>query len=171
MSKLFKISGNFTENGEWTIHNPAFAGEIAVDENGKFCGWCEQIYAEGSNGHYDEKPCENNKTRCVVGALAEENHGYSLLFFKLSNDEWQTPLSYEIHTDSTADCVWSAKDPGGGFVAQGNAMVTLEEIHYSKSKASRIRNHFRKMYTSTIVNDTLLQEVGSWKKKTLVLWT
>lgn len=159
------------ENGDWAKPDPAFEGRIAVDENGKFCGWCEQACAEGSSNYHEDKLCESDKTRCLVGALAEEGDGYSLLFFKLSNDEWQPPLSYEIHATSTADCVWSAKDPGGGFVAMGNAMVSLEELQRSESSADRIRKQFREMYVSTAENDALLQEVGSLQKKALVLWT
>ena len=172
MSKIFRISGNFTEYGEWTKYNPAFRGEIVVNEMGKFYGWCEQFCAEGS-ARWNREPVpvnEFNKIRCLVGALAEEDGGYSLLFFKLSNTPWQTPLLYEIHGESVADCTWSAEDPSGGFVSQGNAMVLLEELPYSEDVTNKIKEHFCEVDISLNKNDELVQEVDSWQAKTFVRW-
>ncbi len=170
MSKIFKVSGNFTEDGEWAKQNPAFKGEIIVNETGKFYGWCEQLYIEGSAGNKSGLTGEISKVRCLVGALAEEEGGYSLLFFKLSNTPWQTPLLYEIHGASAADCIWSAKDPNGGFVPQGNASVLLEEVPYSEENADKIKKHFCDVDISVSPNDELVRRVDSWKAKTVVRW-
>lgn len=170
MSKIFRISGNYTENGEWTKCSPAFEGKIVVNELGKFYGWCEQFCAEGSAGHDCGPVNEINKIRCLVGALAKEDGGYSLLFFKLSSTPWQTPLLYEIHSTSTADCVWSAEDPSGGFIPYGNAVVLLEELSYSEDDANKIKEHFCDIDISLNKNDELVQEVDSWQAKTFVQW-
>ena len=170
MSKIFKISGNFTQNGEWTKSNPAFTGEIVVNDSGKFYGWCEQFCIEETDDLQIGGVSEDEETRYLIGALAKECNGYSLLFFKLSNAPWQAPLSYEIHDASAADCVWAAKDPCGGFVPQGNAMVSLEEVPYSKADAEQVRERFCDADISISENDALVQEVNSWNKKSLVLW-
>ena len=153
MSKIFKISGNFTENGKWTKHNPAFEGEIVVNDEGKFYGWCEQFCSEGSAGYNCDTVSDINKVRCMVGALAEEGEGYSLLFYKLPNMPLQTPLLYEIHSTSPADCIWSAEDPGGGFVSYGNAEVFVEEISYSEEAINGVRERFSEMDISFSKND------------------
>ena len=170
MSKIFRISGNYTENGEWAKCSPAFAGKIVVNEMGKFYGWCEQFCTEGSAGHDCGPVNETNKIRCLVGALAEEGEGYSLLFYKLPSMSLQTPLLYEIHSASAVDCVWSAEDPGGGFVSHGNAEVVVEEIPYSENAAISIRERFCETDISLSKNDWLIREVDSWQAKNLVLW-
>ena len=170
MSKIFKISGNFTQNGEWTNPDPAFAGEIVVNETGKFYGWCDQYSTEGTNDLQAGGVYEIDETRYLIGALAKEGDGYSLLFFKLSNAPWQTPLLYEIHDVSATDCIWAAMDFDGDFAPKGNAMVSLEEIPYSKADAEQVRERFYDADISINENDALVQEVASWHKKSLVLW-
>ena len=171
MGKIFRISGNFTQNGEWAKPNPAFIGEIVVNEDGKFYGWCEQYCVEGVIDLQVGGVYEVDEFRYLIGALAKECDGYSLLFFKLSNAPWQAPLSYEIHDASAADCIWSAKDPSGGFVPRGNAMVSLEEIPYSEAEVEYVKELFCDADISINVNDDLVRKVESWHKKTLVLWT
>lgn len=171
MSKLFKISGNFTEGGDWIAPAFAFEGEIAVNHEGKFYGWCEQAFIEGVSSQEEAVQRDADKVRSLVGALAEEGDGYSLMFFKLSNDTWQTPLLYEFHSASAADSIWSAEDPGGGFVPWGNAQIYLTEIPYSDAAATHIKDRFGETDISISRNDTLIREVDSWQSKNLVLWT
>lgn len=166
MSKIFKISGNYMQDGEWMEPNPAFVGEIVVDETGKFCGWCEELY-----GRYkDNDALISGRIRYLVGAIARESNGYSLLFFKLSNCKSLAPLLYEIHSDIHADCYWAAMGFFGGFAAQGNARVTLEELPYSEERADQIKLRFDNLDEEISENSALIQEVSSWQQKTLVLW-
>ncbi len=171
MSKLFKISGNFTYGGDWIAPESAFEGEIAVNHDGKFYGWCEQRFVEGVSGRKDAIQRSADKVRSLVGALAEEGAGYSLTFFKLSNSSLQVPLLYEFHDASAADSIWSAEDPGGGFVPQGNARISLEEIPYSDAATAHIRDRFGETDISISQNDAMIREVDSWQPKNLVLWT
>ena len=170
MSKIFKISGNFMQDGEWSKPDPAFIGKIAVNEDGKFCGYCKQLCIEGVSDKNNNEVRNVDKYRALVGAMAEEGDGYSLLFFKLSNEPWQAPLAYEVHDSSLADSVWSAKDPSGGFVAQGNARAWLEELSYTEESETRIKEQFCEVDISIGANNELINELGKWQKKTLVLW-
>lgn len=170
LSTLFSISGDFTNDGGWIEIGPMFNGKILVDEVGKFCGYCEQHYTEGDGGRCDEDACEAVKMRGIVGAIAKEGDGYSLLFYKLSNAPWQAPLLYEIHDASPTNCIWSAKDPGGGFIPRGNARVSLEELPYSKEIEDGIKVKFGEVDLENDCNKALVQEVGSWRKEPLVLW-
>lgn len=166
MSKMiFRISGNMMQDGEWMQPDPAFVGEIVVDEDGKFFGWCDSLYINNREQH-----SEPNWQHFLTGAVAEENGGYSLLFFRLSNVIWQPPMVCEIHDTSPADCVWAAKDPGGSFVPQGNARAKLEKLAYSDEYAERIKQRFQEVDTTIDHNAELIQEVDSWQQKKLVLW-
>ena len=169
LSKIFKISGNFMQDGEWVKPDPAFEGEIVVDKDGKFCGYCSQPHISESEKYYGENH-DNREIRSLVGAVAKEGKGYSLLLFKLSNDDEQMPLSYEIHDASVADCIWSAKDPYGGFVSHGNAKISLSEMPYSEKEAKSIMAKFCEVDKNVGDNEALICEVDSWQKKALVLW-
>ena len=59
MSKIFKISGNFTQHGEWSAPDPSFVGEIVVDDANTFCGYCDELY--------DSEMSALNKTRFLAG--------------------------------------------------------------------------------------------------------
>lgn len=170
MSKIFKISGVFTRDGSWVEPDPAFEGEIVVNDAGKFYGWCEQFCLEGSESNEVKEFDGFNKTRYLIGALAEEFGGYSVALFKLANVEWQAPIFYETHDVSSADSIWAAKDPGGCFVPYGNARISLTKLPFSENAAVRIKNRFSEANISINENDDLLREVESWREKTLVLW-
>lgn len=146
--------------------DPVFRGEIVVNQDGKFCGYCHEVNESAK----DSDSLSARKTRSVVGAVAIEGEGYSLLLFKLSNDAKQPPLSYEIHELSNAGCFWSVKDLYGGFIPQGNAKIALEELPYSKEAADRIITKFYEVDNNIGDNEALICEVDSWQKKTLVLW-
>ena len=165
MSKIFKISGNYTENGEWLKPDPAFVGEIVTDETGKFCGWCEELHEQCADVQEISAGL-----KYLVGAVADESEGQSLSFFKMTNDEQSEPLFYDIHGVSAANGYWAAKGPCGGFVSEGNARALLEELPYSEEDADRIKMRFREVNEDVNGNGELIQEVGSWQKKILVLW-
>ena len=166
MSKLFKISGNMMMDGKWLEPDPEFAGEIVVDEAGKFCGWCEKLADKKR-----EDIAKANWQFYLVGTMADENHGYSLQFLELSNVPWRPAVLFEIHTTSGADSIWSAKDPGGGFVPYGNARVDLEELEYSEEHADRVKRRFRAVDININHNGELIQIAHGWRKRTLVLWS
>ena len=158
------------QDGEWAKPDPAFEGEIFVNKEGKFRGYCKQPYVNESAKYYGEEVCSSGTIRPIIGAVAKEGAGYSLVLFKLSNEEYQVPLSYEIHDASLADCIWSVKDPYGGFVPHGNARIVLEEEPYSTEKAKRIISRFDEADKKIGDNEALICEVDSWEKKSLVLW-
>lgn len=168
LSKIFKISGNYTQDGKWAEPDPAFAGEIVVDETGKFCGWCEELCGRYADTDATQKMPA--KIRYLVGAVAKESEGYSLSFFKMTNEAQLMPLFYEIHGVSTTNGYWAARDLCCGFAAQGNARALLEELPYSEKDADRIKKRFREVDEDVNGNSALIREVGLWQQKNLVLW-
>ena len=149
--------------------DPAFTGEIVVDETGKFCGCCEILH-DGVVKCYSGEGCKINQYKYLVGAVTQESGGHSLAFFKLSNGPKQEPLFYEIHDASPADSYWGTMCSFGGFAAQGNARVTLEELPYSEEEAGRIKAQFREVDCGVNYNGEMIAEVGEWQKKILVIW-
>lgn len=155
MSKIFRISGNFTENGKWAEPDPAFAGEIVVDKEGRFCGYCDELYGD-EGGRYTGDNYALNKVRYLVGSVAEKNDGYGVRFYKLSNDPWQAPLIYNQH-HAENEGFWGALTvlnlPIGDFTYMGEARISLEELPYTEEDADRIKARFGELDIS--VNDDL----------------
>ena len=148
----------------------AFIGKIVVNKKGKFFGWCNQYYTEGNGNCKNGRIRKYSEVRYLVGALAKEGRGYSVACVKLSNADWQSALFYETHDLSLADSVWSIKDPGGGFIPQGNAEIQLKKLPHSKKEIAKIRRRFKEMNVSTNNNQTWIKMVKAWHKRTLVLW-
>ena len=155
MSKLFKISGNFVQYGEWSTPDPSFAGEIFVDDANVFCGYCNELYDS-------DMLSEINKTRFLAGALAPngKNGKTGIAFYKMSNDPIQSPLMYVIpDLENIQSGEWAALGGFGYFEPQGKAKITIDEITHSEDKENYIKSQFEKVDRSIGVNDQLLEQV------------
>lgn len=123
--KIFKIKGNFEQNGEWSTPDPGFEGKIVVDDEGTLFGWCDELYEMPSEA------TKEDKVRYLVGVYNKGDN--QIKFYKLSNDRMQVPLLYErIFVDGEAVCDWSAasfEDSGVVFQKNGDAKIELEEIN------------------------------------------
>ena len=156
MSKIFKISGNFTQKGEWIKPDPSFTGKIVVDDANAFYGYCNEIY--------DSHMPKVNKTRFLVGAFAPNGKDGKLgiAFYKISNDLDQAPLMYVVpDLDDTENGSWAVLYPFiifAHFTQQGKAKITVEEVIYSKDKANRIKSRFEKLDRSIPYADQLLSQ-------------
>lgn len=154
MGKIFKISGNFMQNGEWAQPDPSFTGEIFVDDASIFCGYCNELYASHMS--------EVNKTRFLAGAFAPngKNGKTGIAFYKMSNDPIQAPLMYVMpDLDNVQSGSWAALGLFGYFEPQGKAKITIEEATYSEDDESRIKSQFEEVDKSINGNDQLLEQV------------
>ena len=143
-----------------------------MDDAGKVCGWCSELYDAPTKERLPKELLGGaNATRYLVGAMAPENNGYSILMFKLSNVRQQAPLLYEIHDAYPEDCSWSAMSLIGGFFSQGRAKIELEELPYSEEKANQIKERFDEVDLAVNNNLDLVHEVAEWKQKPITIWT
>ena len=151
MSKIFKISGNFMEYGEWSTPDPSFTGEIVVDDANVFCGYCTELYNS-----------RKSEIRFLAGAFASNgrNGKIGIAFYKMSNNPIYAPQMYII-LDLEDICPGSWKELyfGSYFVFRGGAKIAVEEVTYSEDEESRIKSQFEKIDRSINCNSQLLEQV------------
>lgn len=118
MGKIFEISGNTKENGEWTQPDPSFAGKIALCDDGHIQGYCDRL-------HDAKEP-----RRYIYGKFGKSRRSgkEGLVFFMLSETEPTTPtLLFVINDlDGNSDNEW-AEMHGIGFRPKDGAKIVLEE--------------------------------------------
>ena len=149
MSKIFKISGNFVQNGKWVQPDPSFAGEIVVDDDNTFHGYCNELY--------DTDTPVLNKTRYLAGVIATNSKTgkEGIAFFKLSNYIEQAPLLYIISGEEGA---WGVIFPWRGDYSMVNkARVKIEEVTYDLKDEQRIENKFNELNMNINLHDQLLR--------------
>lgn len=164
MSRIFSISGNFIQNGAWSTPDPSFSGKIVVDDNNEFYGYCEELY--------EETMSELNRTRYLVGVFARNdscaNKGIS--FYKLSNEERQSPLMYvvpDLSDPEQKDATWATFAeifPWTGIYemrAVGRAKINLTEEPFSVDEEKRIREIYEDLDEDVGFNSSLIEQIGS----------
>lgn len=140
MGKIFKLIGNFEQNGKWAKPRPNFTGKIAAEEGGYFYGYCYE--------RYDSDQPDANKIRYLFGQLrpCEDSDGFSICFLKLSNYGFQTPLLYFASDNNKTDaCHWMSfrvSNLKPHFVNEGKADLQIEELPYLDEDYQKIRNRF-----------------------------
>lgn len=152
MSKIFKISGNFMQYGEWSTPDPSFVGEIVVDDANTFYGYCDELY-------------ENRKseTRFLVGAIAPNgrNGRNGIAFYKMSNCSECTSLMYVVPDLEApiSDGSW-AELRFGLFRPMGPAKVKIEEKDDSdfEKDEKRIKTKFNELDKNIPINSELLEQ-------------
>ncbi len=156
MSKLFKISGSFRQNGLWTRPDPAFIGEIVMTDDHMFCGYCDELYEEAHTA--------SDKIRYLIGSFIDhKNNDQGIEFYKMSNDARHLPLLYRIENLATGgDGAWYSCMADRGtccFLTQGDAKISLEEKPYSKKALERVKARFcevnKDFYWNHYLIDTL----------------
>ena len=152
-----RIFGNFQQFGEWSTPDPGFEGHIIVEDDGKFIGYHDELY--GVVEGMESLDNDLNRIRFVFGYIANNNinDAEGIAFFKLSQDDDQSPIVYVI-PDFTDDSSGSWAAPGflGYFDPQGRAKVTVEEVAESEEITSKINNLHELIKDSTPTNDELL---------------
>lgn len=158
--KIFELSGNFQQYGNWAQPDPSFKGEILVDDNGQFTGYCYELYASDS-------PKINN-TRYLVGYYGDNpNSEKGIAFFKLSNLEIQSPLLYVQEDLNEKEGRWSALRNcivtdgicfgiGYDFSVQGLATLAIRELAYSDDAAEKIKEKYEELDKENSLNSLML---------------
>lgn len=121
MSRIFRISGSFMQFGKWSKPNPSFSGKIIADEEGRFYGYCEELYDGASDA---------SRIQYIAGAFAENNHRrrQGIAFFKMSNDPSQDPLAYiTLDLENPESGSWSELSTLGRFLRRGRTRIVVEE--------------------------------------------
>ncbi len=148
MSKIFKISGNFVQNGEWAQPDPSFTGEIVADDDNTFHGYCNELY--------DGDTPDLNKTRYLAGTITTNSKTGKecIVFLKLSNFIEQAPIVYSA---SGEEGVWGVFAPWSTkYFILDKARVKIEEAAYSLKDEQRIKNKFNELNMSINLHDHLL---------------
>lgn len=161
MSKIFRISGNFQQNGEWMVPDPAFTGEIVtIDPFDPIFEYpiyplspeiksLEDIKVEGRDTHLDGELfcgyCDE-----LYNAPGEKDYqqryliGHFMLsdfkFLKLSNNRELAPIEYVAWDGNLEEAEWSVM-----IFAAGSAKLALEEQPYTEDDAKRIKERFKEL--------------------------
>ena len=157
LGRIFKISGNFKQDGIWANPIPAFSGEIVIDDNNMFHGYCFELYDAFFLS-------EINKTRFLVGAMAPNgaNGKEGVVFYKLSNEPHQLPLIYIVPDLENGDGLWGGIVEDGdrlGVMVAGEAMIdTSETLKQGPKYEAEIKAKFNKLDATIFWNNSLLKQ-------------
>ena len=139
MSKIFKISGSFMQDGKWSTPDPSFTGKIVVDDNDEFYGYCDELYESVED--------EINRTRYLVGAFATnaKKGSRGIAFYKLSNYAAQAPLMYVVPDLLDGSGTWAAfvyMFFTSQMVIQGKSKLSVVEIPYTEEEEKQIKEKY-----------------------------
>ena len=136
------------EYDEWPTPDPSFTGEIVVDDDNTFHGYCNELY--------DGDTPDLNKTRYLAGVIATNSKTGKerIAFFKLSNYIEQAPLLYII---SGEEGVWGVISPWKvDYFMVDETRVKIEEVTYDLKDEQRIKNKFNELNTNINLHDQLI---------------
>ena len=153
MSRIFRISGNFMQSGKWSKPNPSFSGRIITDKEGRFYGYCEELYDGAS---------DVSRIRYIAGAFAENSYRrrQGIAFFKMSNDPSQDPLVYiTLDLGNPEGGSWYELSTLGCFQRRGRARVVVKEEPFSEEVANSIMTKYSTLNKGVNGNDKLLREI------------
>ena len=156
MGRIFKISGNFEQDGIWSGPGSAFLGEIMVDYDNMFYGYCLESY--------DGFITVLNRTGFLVGAMAPNgaNGKEGVVFYKLSNEPHQLPLIYIVPDLENGGGLWGEIVEDGdrfGVMIEGEAMIdTSETLKQGPKYEAEIKAKFNKLDATIFWNNSLLKQ-------------
>lgn len=152
--RIFKISGNYMQDGKWAEPDPSFEGKIVVKEDGEFVGYCNELYAEALN----DPGCEIRYLTGVLDSNEQSGH-YGIAFYKMCNNSKPGTIMYcqfdlmNPKTGSWAGLLF------GRFMPEGGANLKLEEDEYTEEEAKRIRDTFDNLDKNDCCHEWLLKEL------------
>ena len=138
--------------GEWSTPDPSFVGEIVVDDNNTFCGYCDELYES-----------RKSETRFLAGAIAPNgrNGKNGIAFYKMSNDKNQPPLLYIVPELENGKGEWAEASWNKGFFTIDEAMVEIEEKPTAALEEGEklIKAKFNELDKSIDLNRALLEQI------------
>lgn len=159
MGRIFSISGNFMQRGEWAEPDPSFSGKIVVDKNDEFYGFCEELYASTMS--------DINRIRYLAGAFANDGRDgkQGIAFYKMSNEPMQVPLIYVMpNLEVPKTGLWAEVYPSMGyFISQGDADITVKEEAFSAEEEANIKAKYDALDKRINGHDKLLEQIQCCK--------
>lgn len=142
MSKIFSVTGNWEQNGQWAAPEIAFKGEIVIDDEGAVYGYCDEFETSSFNNH-----------QCFIGIYGKGGpKDRSIELYKLSNDPHQAIISYDISDVQAQNGIWLMESGGSQtLIKQGNAKLELKEELYTEEKRASIGSEFKKLRLGALV--------------------
>ncbi len=149
MSKIFRIIGNFEEQGKWSDTDPRFEGMIFSRDNCHFVGFCDEMHCGG---------------RCYLAGYftkGKKEHDLGIEFFKMCNDPCVAPVKFLIsdlgcyENEESGFWAWITYS---GIEYHGKAKVIVEDVAYSKELEEYIRTIFSKLNKNINGNEMLVRE-------------
>lgn len=158
MGRIFSITGNFMQYGQWSEPDPSFSGKIVVNEEDEFYGICEELYRSSMS--------DINRTRYIAGAFAknDRNGWQGIAFYKMSNDPVQAPLMYFTPDLTNSESgTWAALSIFGYFQEQGRSKIIVKEEAYSKEVEDNIKAEYDALNKDINGNNELLEQIHCCK--------
>lgn len=160
MGKIFRISGNLKVDGEWREPDPSFEGEILVDDDDNFIGYCNELY----HIRPELEPALKGKYefRYLAGSFAvnERSGKQGICYYILSNSSEIESIVCRIpdveKPEDGGDYCYIG--PFDMFLHEGEARISLNEIDYSDEDASRIIDAFVSLDLKEYMNDSLVKK-------------
>lgn len=152
MSMIFKFTGNYVHDGSWTTPDPAFEGEILVNDDNSICGYClDNSEIDINSVVYREK--------YLVGALGTTGkQKQGIAFYKFSDHPYYTPKMYLLTDIKNPDsALWAEQNAQGNFILQGMAKINLQKKIYYKEAEDAIKTRFEQL--STLGHQQIQQRV------------
>ncbi len=159
MGKIFRISGNLKDHGEWRKPNPSFEGEILVDDEDNFTGYCNELYSVRPELESELKG--RYEFRFLAGSFAKNGKDGELgmCFYKMSNsEEIESVVCLVPSLEKPEEGTYFFVGPFNIFLPEDGVRVKLEEVDYSVEEASKIIDSFVNLDTRLYMNDSLLKK-------------
>lgn len=149
MATFFRITGNFTYGeGEWQTPDPSFIGEIEVQEDGFFVGYCKELYGAygvdvdifgNASAPQVMDGLEGYEDRLLAGYLYEaEPQG--ITYIKFAENPHLSPILYII-TDLTRGGWWGGLRSliSNAFIKMGEARTEILPLATSQDDETHAR--------------------------------
>jgi hypothetical protein len=139
--RIFKISGNFQQKGEWSNPDPSFEGRFLAEDDGYFIGYMNEL-----------RDTPYSKLRFIAGYYSEDEERGGICFYKFANDYGLVPLMYTFPIWAEFGQWAKLSLSTGEMSRQGKAKMAIEEVAYSNEIADAIRTEYAKLDKTVNLN-------------------
>ena len=142
--RMFKLTGNFQQFGEWSIPDPGFIGWVVVGDDGYFEGYMMELYPSVDS------------LRFVAGVYLEKTN--QLAYYKLIRSTNYAALLY-CFKDVNNLGEWVSFQLNGRASRGGDAKISIEEIKIDPKRIEKI-GHSKKAIVSMALAGILIWRAG-----------
>lgn len=140
MSKIYKISGNFTQNDKWVCQDCSFEGEIVVAGDKTFYGYCNEVFLKQKSG--------KDVVKSIAGVFGPSGKSgkEGISFYKITKERASSTLMYAVPELGYGKCGTWGIYRKGQYKPLGQAKVDIEEEVFTLARETRIKNIFDRAY-------------------------